>query len=184
MGIKNRLVELMEDKGTNANELAQKINVSPSTIYSIMQRDSNRIDIDLILKISHALGVTADELLQDELDGFNDYDVRISEDEQVISFARNITVQFDYTGKDLKTIGRELHIDPLVLNSWREGKSIPNIRTLRRLTNYFDCTLMTLLGTKEDFISSSGLTKNEIELLVKYRRSSPAIKEAINKLLN
>lgn len=67
MGIKNRLSVLMQERKTNANDLAVKINVSPSTIYSIMQRDSNRIDIDLILKIAHALDVTADELLSDEI---------------------------------------------------------------------------------------------------------------------
>ncbi len=67
MGIKNRLSALMKEKNTNANDLAQKIGVAPTTIYSIMQRDSARIDIDLILKISHALGITADELLSDEL---------------------------------------------------------------------------------------------------------------------
>lgn len=184
MGIKNRLVALMEAKETNANDLAQKINVSPSTIYSIMQRDSNRIDIDLILKISHALGVTADELLQDELASLNELEVKMDEDSQVRAFAQNISIQFDYTGKDLKTIGRELHIDPMVLHSWTEGKSIPSIRTLIRLTKYFDCTLMALLGTNEDFIFSSELTKNEMDLIVKYRQSSPAIKEAINKLLN
>ena len=67
MGIKIRLSSLMKERRTNPNDLALKINVSPSTIYSIMQRDSNRIDIDLILKIAHALDVTADELLSDEI---------------------------------------------------------------------------------------------------------------------
>lgn len=67
MGIKIRLSTLMKERNTNPNDLAAKINVSPSTIYSIMQRDSTRIDIDLILKIAHALDVTADELLSDEI---------------------------------------------------------------------------------------------------------------------
>ena len=67
MGIKNRLTSLLNEKSMNANELAQRINVTPSTLYSLLQRDSNRIDIDLIMKISHALGVTADELLTEEI---------------------------------------------------------------------------------------------------------------------
>lgn len=67
MGIKNRLTSLLKEKSMNANELAQRINVTPSTLYSLLQRDSNRIDIDLIMKISHALDVTADELLTDEI---------------------------------------------------------------------------------------------------------------------
>ncbi len=67
MGIKNRLNELLQERKMNANELASAINVTPSTIYSMLQRDSARIDIDLIMKISHALGVTADELLSEEI---------------------------------------------------------------------------------------------------------------------
>lgn len=67
MGIKNRLTSLLKEKGMNINELASKIDVTPSTLYSIVQRDSTRIDIDLILKIAHALGVTADELLSEEI---------------------------------------------------------------------------------------------------------------------
>ena len=67
MGIGKRLEYLMKSRNTNANELAQKIGVRASTIYSLIQRDSNRMDINLIIKITHALGVTADELLSEDL---------------------------------------------------------------------------------------------------------------------
>lgn len=67
MGIKNRLDNLLKTKNMNANELAIMIDVRPSTIYSILQRDSSRIDIDLIIKIARALDVTADELLSEEI---------------------------------------------------------------------------------------------------------------------
>lgn len=67
MGIGRKLTDILIEKGMNTNELAQRIGVTPSTIYSIIQRDSNRIDIDLIIKISRALGITADDLLVEEL---------------------------------------------------------------------------------------------------------------------
>lgn len=70
MGIGKRLNQLMKEKNTNANELAQKIGVTPSTLYSMVQRDSNRVDIDLIIKIAHALGITADELLSEDGEGY------------------------------------------------------------------------------------------------------------------
>lgn len=66
MGIGARLVELMEKRKINTNELANMIGVPPTTLYSMIKRDSNRIDIDLIIKISHALGMTADEFLSGE----------------------------------------------------------------------------------------------------------------------
>ena len=67
MGIGARLMELMKERHINANELANRIGVRPSTIYSIIKRDSSRVDIDLIIKIAHALGMTADELLSGEV---------------------------------------------------------------------------------------------------------------------
>ena len=66
MGIGARLLEIMEKKNMNANELANRIGVPPTTLYSMIKRDSSRVDIDLIIKIAHALGMTADELLSGE----------------------------------------------------------------------------------------------------------------------
>lgn len=63
MGIGSRLEKIMKAKGTNANELAQKMGVTPSTIYSMIRRDSNRVDIDLLIKLAKALDMTADEII-------------------------------------------------------------------------------------------------------------------------
>lgn len=90
MGIKNRLTELLKERHINANELASRINVTPSTIYSILQRDSARIDIDLIMKIAHGLGVTADELLSDEIKEVSrSFDVLLDEE------GRNLLIEFN-----------------------------------------------------------------------------------------
>ena len=67
MGIGARLVELMKKKNINTNELANRIGVAPTTLYSMIKRDSSRVDIDLIIKIAHALNMTADELLSGEV---------------------------------------------------------------------------------------------------------------------
>lgn len=44
----------------NANELANAVGVSPTTIYSMINRDSKKADIDVLLKIAKLLNVTAD----------------------------------------------------------------------------------------------------------------------------
>ena len=66
MGIGARLSEIMAEKNMNTNELAIKIGVPPTTLYSMIKRDSSRVEIDLIIKIAHALDMTADELLVGE----------------------------------------------------------------------------------------------------------------------
>lgn len=51
---------ILEEKGTNANELSKKIGVSCQTIYSIIKRDNMKIDLALLLKICEALNVSLD----------------------------------------------------------------------------------------------------------------------------
>lgn len=184
MGIKNRLVELMKEQGTNANDLAQKINATPSTIYSIIARDSNRIDIDLILKIAHALGVTADELLQDELssdDRMSPYNPEIS---QRAILSENLKRIIQGTGKDIKTIASEIGIDRSVLNRWVNGKSLPNLNGLRLLADYFDCPVYELIDPIEDVLRADRISFEELDVIVCYRKASPGIREAVDKLLN
>ena len=57
MGIGSKLSQLLDANGTNANELANKIGVSPQTIYSMIKRDSKKADIDVLLKIADSFGV-------------------------------------------------------------------------------------------------------------------------------
>lgn len=57
MGIGTRLETLMKERHTNTNELAQQIGVAPTTIYSMIKRDSKKADIDVLLKIAQALNV-------------------------------------------------------------------------------------------------------------------------------
>lgn len=54
------LQEIIDEKGTNVNELAKKINVSPQTLYSIIKRDNMKADIDVLLKICVVLDVSMD----------------------------------------------------------------------------------------------------------------------------
>ena len=65
MGIGSKLTDLMKERDTNANELAAKAGVPPTTIYSLIRRDSNRVDIDSLIKIAKALGVTAEYFCND-----------------------------------------------------------------------------------------------------------------------
>ncbi len=72
MGIGTKLTTLMKEKETNVNELAQKVGVAPTTIYSMIKRDSKKADIGLLVRISQELGVTA-EYFSDEPVSQNSY---------------------------------------------------------------------------------------------------------------
>lgn len=68
MGIGAKLDALLRDQGSNANELAQKINVSPQTIYSMIKRDSKKADIEVLIKISKELGVEPEYFCDDTIE--------------------------------------------------------------------------------------------------------------------
>lgn len=65
MGIGIKLSELMKQHGTNVSELAQKIGVAPTTIYSMIKRDSKKADIGLLIRIAQELDVPV-EYFSDE----------------------------------------------------------------------------------------------------------------------
>ena len=67
MGIGNKLTQIMKEKNTNANELAAKANVPAQTIYSLIRRDATKVDIDSLIKIARALGVSAEYFCSDDL---------------------------------------------------------------------------------------------------------------------
>ena len=60
MGIGLKLEKLIKDRNTNVNELAQKVGVAPTTIYSMIRRDSKKADIEVLFKIAKELGVDAE----------------------------------------------------------------------------------------------------------------------------
>ena len=60
MGIGNKLDELLKKQNMTVTELARRVGVAPTTIYSIIQRNNKKVDIDVLLNIADVLGVDAD----------------------------------------------------------------------------------------------------------------------------
>ncbi len=59
--IKNRIYELCDDKGLNANSLANITGIDPSTIYSILGEKSKNPEITTIKKICDGFEITLGE---------------------------------------------------------------------------------------------------------------------------
>lgn len=68
MGIGAKLDAILKEQNSNANELAQKIGVSPQTIYSMIKRDSKKADIEVLIKISKELGVKPEYFCDDNIE--------------------------------------------------------------------------------------------------------------------
>lgn len=60
MGIGNKLDTLLNERKITVTELARKIEIAPTTIYSIIQRNNKKVDIDVLIKIAKVLGVNVE----------------------------------------------------------------------------------------------------------------------------
>lgn len=68
MGIGSKLTKIMKEQNTNANELASKAGVPAQTVYSLIRRDASKVDIDTLIKIARALGVTAEYFCSEDIE--------------------------------------------------------------------------------------------------------------------
>ena len=59
MGIGNKLNDLLKQNDMTVTELSRRVNVAPTTIYSIIQRNNKKVDIDVLLDIADVLGVVS-----------------------------------------------------------------------------------------------------------------------------
>lgn len=51
MAIGKILSDVLKERNTTVTDLARNINVAPTTIYSIIERDNMKIDISVLIKI-------------------------------------------------------------------------------------------------------------------------------------
>ena len=73
MGIGSRIKEKLDEQNIAVKELSRRINVPPSTIYSLIRRDSEKVSVDVLLAIANELGTTTDVLLDETRELKPDY---------------------------------------------------------------------------------------------------------------
>lgn len=58
------LKEIINEQGTNISELARKLNISPQTLYSMVKRDNQKVDFDLMIRICSELKVPVERMCE------------------------------------------------------------------------------------------------------------------------
>lgn len=102
MGIGLILQQLLKDKSTNVNEVAVATGVSPSTLYSIIKRDSMKASIDDLYKVAHYLGVTLDYF-------YSNYQAQVKTSHiiQLSQEANEVAIAYDKADFKSKNIARQ-----------------------------------------------------------------------------
>ena len=68
MAIGKILSDILKERNTTVIDLARNINVAPTTIYSIIERDNMKIDMSVLIKICKSLDVDVEMFYKDYLD--------------------------------------------------------------------------------------------------------------------
>ena len=64
MGYGKNLKKMLDEKGMTVKELAKKAGIAPTTLYSIIQRDT-AVRFDTALRISHILNIPINSICKD-----------------------------------------------------------------------------------------------------------------------
>lgn len=59
------LKEIIDEQGINVSELARRLSVSPQTLYSMVKRDNQKVDFDLMIRICAELQVPVERMCED-----------------------------------------------------------------------------------------------------------------------
>lgn len=92
MGIGDKLNNILKERNRNVNELAATIGVSPQTLYSIINRNNTKVDLDVLQKIADELSVTLDYFCTESINTTDKY-ILTSIEKQLIDDFRNLSEQ-------------------------------------------------------------------------------------------
>lgn len=105
------LQKLIEEKGTNVNELSKQIGVSNQTIYSIIKRDNMKIDFEILLKICRALNVSVEYFYSDY------FGETINNDIVLTAHERTVLVAYREHPEMQNAVDKLLNIDDEIISS-------------------------------------------------------------------
>ncbi len=95
----------------------------------------------------------------------------------------NVMKNIPYYRKLNKMTQRELaakiNVKPTTVSTWERGGNLPDIETMIHMCRLFHITLNTMLGvgdTSNDFILR---TKEEMDIIIKYRRADNLHKQMV-----
>lgn len=101
MGIGRTLANILKEKNIKVTDLARNINVAPTTLYSIIDRDNMTIDISILIKICNYLMIDINSFYKDCLNNNKEKNLLTAEEINLLNMFRNID---DYGKKAVNLI--------------------------------------------------------------------------------
>lgn len=133
------LDSLLFDNHLTVPELAERIEVCDSTIYSYLRKD-RQPDTIVLVRIADYFQITTDFLLGREPES------RATRFQTCPPFSGQIKKLLERLTVSKRKFCENLPVTRSVLYYWVSGKSIPALDYLFRLADYFKCSIDYILG--------------------------------------
>ena len=104
MKIGERIKEMRKARGLSAEEVAEKLDVSLSTLYRYENSSISKVPIDVIDKLCTVLGVTTSELMGNEPAEGEELPASFANAEQAMAFMLKMPVLAAYGGYDIESM--------------------------------------------------------------------------------
>ncbi|HFD2043956.1 TPA: helix-turn-helix domain-containing protein [Clostridium perfringens] len=135
--ISYKLKELRNEKELSQKELANILQVAPSTI-SMWEQDKREPDGDMIMKIANYFDVSTDYIL-----GRNNNTNSYKYTKELGKRLKSLRESKNLLSKDLAKI---MNVEPPTITNWEKGNRFPKEDILIKLADYFDVSLDYLFG--------------------------------------
>lgn len=90
MGLRSKLKALLDLKGLKVSTLADDLNLNRNTLYSLIQRDSDKMDMGTLSRIADYLGVSLDYFFMSRS---SDLPLYSTEEDQLIQAYRKLPLE-------------------------------------------------------------------------------------------
>lgn len=138
--ISEPLNELMDEDGYNQSTLAEAMK-TPRAKISLYKSGKSVPNFKYFIAFIEFFHCSADFLI-----GLSDDPKRDIKYKPIKSFNARLRELFKLKGKTHKSLVDSKHISWNTLHGWFTGKSFPSIENLKKLAEFFDCTVDYILG--------------------------------------
>lgn len=175
MGLGKRLEQVISSRNLKIMQVASMSGVPASTLYSIIERDNKKIDIDILIRICKALEIPVEYLLDQESN--SDLKVTIGERIKYLRESKGLT-QIEFAQK--------LNVSYGTIAMWETGKRTPGIETIKKIADFFGVPPGSITGwennsTIELTVSAANIDRIKAQILSIEQKLSE-LKEAVEEL--
>lgn len=134
--------------GISAEEVAEKLNVSPATIYRYEKNDIKKFPTDILKPLAEVLCTTPEYLLgwTENISDNNSALPIVNNVEKVATFSDRLNEALEARGVKAADLSRSLDIDEGTISNYRKGKYEPKQIRMQAISSYLNVSALWLMG--------------------------------------